>query len=590
MGNSKRSKRKNEHDLIENNPHKSRKHHTSRYRNDSIESRGTWHKHHCRRSRGRESSVSHPKKSSKTDLSKELSDTTEDNYVKTRQRTRHSHHYKRFSDDEDDDGKRNKSSQRHSSRREHRHRHSSSETYRRSVSKVRHKTHATKQHSSRSYRDRSNSVQKNHKRIQSDESMFRSRSRSYNRKPFSKDTEQTKDFKKKERSQSKEAVKPVAKPVKKSKWDVSVAEMSDIDGKIGLLAVDPGRRLHIGNLPSDTVDVSLVQFLNGALLAAAGVDFTTAALTGFFPVSRVQLVAQQNYALIDLRTVADVNCSLQLNGIQFNGQALKISRLSDVVLPPPPEKPRGFDHIPGTSKTGMDVKVYVTDLPVTVTDDELRIICSRYGVVRSAALMKDLKTGQSMGCGVIEFDTAANANAAVKALDRKPMGFKIPRFHKGLMLPGLSRLTDKGERVTHTSSIVTELPTSVTYKIFSNALIGSQVKAARQEGAKPSMVVQLLNAVFPEDLIKDEDYNSIMEDMKNEASQYGTLVNVVIPRPPEDLSFRPGVGKVFLHFSDITAARKAQAELNGRRYEQRRTICAAFYNLERFLDGKYTLV
>jgi hypothetical protein len=55
------------------------------------------------------------------------------------------------------------------------------------------------------------------------------------------------------------------------------------------------------------------------------------------------------------------------------------------------------------------------------------------------------------------------------------MGFKIPRFHKGLMLPGLSRLTDKGERVTHTSSIVTELPTSVTYKIFSNALIGSQV-------------------------------------------------------------------------------------------------------------------
>jgi hypothetical protein len=40
---------------------------------------------------------------------------------------------------------------------------------------------------------------------------------------------------------------------------------------------------------TDTVDVSLVQFLNGALLAAAGVDFTTAALTGFFPVSRVQV-------------------------------------------------------------------------------------------------------------------------------------------------------------------------------------------------------------------------------------------------------------------------------------------------------------
>jgi hypothetical protein len=236
MGHSKRNKRKNEHDLLESNSYRTRKYHTSRYRNDSIESRGTWHKHHSRRSRGRDSSVSHSKKFSKTDLNKELSDSTEDNYLKSRPYNKHSHHYKGFSDDEDEDGKRNKSPQRHSSWRENRRRRSSSETYRRSVSKVRHKNNATKQYSSRSYRDRSHSTQTNHKRNKSNESVFRSRSRSYSRKTFSKETEKTKDSKKKERSKSKEAVKPVVKPVKKSKWDVSVAEMSDIDGKIGLVS------------------------------------------------------------------------------------------------------------------------------------------------------------------------------------------------------------------------------------------------------------------------------------------------------------------------------------------------------------------
>ena len=401
------------------------------------------------------------------------------------------------------------------------------------------------------------------------------------------------DVKKQEKSKEnlkESSAQEVAKPVKKSKWDVPISASADLDGKIGLLAIDPNKRLYITNLPPDIMDSSLVQFLNGALIAASGVDFTTAALTGFFPVSKVQLIADQHYALVDLRTSADVNVCLQLDGILFNGHALKISRSTDVILPRPPEDVRASESSNGVNRGASDVKVYVTDLPVTVTDQELRAICSRYGGVRSVALMKDLKTAQSMGCGVVEFDSPASANAAVKALDRKPMGLKIPRFHKGLMLPGLSRFSETGERLAHTSAIVTELPTSVTYKIFSNAIVGAQVRASRQEGAKPSLVVQLLNAVFPEDLIKDDEYKAIVEDMRNEASQYGTLINVVIPRPPEDLSFKPGVGKVFMHFSDITAARRAQAELNGRRYDQRRTICAAFYSLDRFLQGKYTLV
>lgn len=54
--------------------------------------------------------------------------------------------------------------------------------------------------------------------------------------------------------------------------------------------------------------------------------------------------------------------------------------------------------------------------------------------------------------------------------------------------------------------------------------------------------------------INDEEYDCILKDMKEEALQFGTLLEVKIPRPLSDLSFQEGVGKVFLqHFLFCTS-------------------------------------
>lgn len=97
-------------------------------------------------------------------------------------------------------------------------------------------------------------------------------------------------------------------------------------------------------------------------------------------------------------------------------------------------------------------------------------------------------------------------------LDRQQIDGHTPRFSKGPLIPAGGKLSnDPNESMNgtmvnqqqplQTSSIVTELHTSMTYKILSNAIVGAQVKAARQQGAIPSQVVQLLNTVFPEDLV-----------------------------------------------------------------------------------------
>lgn len=50
--------------------------------------------------------------------------------------------------------------------------------------------------------------------------------------------------------------------------------------------------------------------------------------------------------------------------------------------------------------------------------------------------------------------------------------------------------------------------------------------------------------------VKDEEYQQIMNDVREEAKQFGALNDVVIPRPDPDLMHKEGVGKVrYIHQS-----------------------------------------
>lgn len=62
--------------------------------------------------------------------------------------------------------------------------------------------------------------------------------------------------------------------------------------------------------------------------------------------------------------------------------------------------------------------------------------------------------------------------------------------------------------------------------------------------AQPSTVVQLLNMVSPEELLDDEEYEDILEDVKSECRKFGTIVDIVIPRPTPEVPHSPAIGKV----------------------------------------------
>jgi splicing factor U2AF 65 kDa subunit len=61
-------------------------------------------------------------------------------------------------------------------------------------------------------------------------------------------------------------------------------------------------------------------------------------------------------------------------------------------------------------------------------------------------------------------------------------------------------------------------------------------------------VLCLLNMVTPDELKDEEEYEDILEDIREECNKYGVVRSLEIPRPIEGIDV-PGCGKVlFLYF------------------------------------------
>jgi len=97
----------------------------------------------------------------------------------------------------------------------------------------------------------------------------------------------------------------------------------------------------------------------------------------------------------------------------------------------------------------------------------------------------------------------------------------------------------------------------------------------------PTRVVQLKNMLTTDDLESEEDYNEVLEETKEECSEFGALRNIVIPRT--------GVGatKIFLEYQTIEDAAKAIKALAGRTFDGR-TIDAAYMDEAKYQNQDYS--
>jgi len=67
----------------------------------------------------------------------------------------------------------------------------------------------------------------------------------------------------------------------------------------------------------------------------------------------------------------------------------------------------------------MATKLFVGKLSYDTTDDSLNALFAQYGTVESAQVIKDRDSGMSKGFAFVEMKEAAEAQAAIAAIDGK---------------------------------------------------------------------------------------------------------------------------------------------------------------------------
>lgn len=101
------------------------------------------------------------------------------------------------------------------------------------------------------------------------------------------------------------------------------------------------------------------------------------------------------------------------------------------------------------------------------------------------------------------------------------------------------------------------------------------------QGMETGRVLQLLNMVTVDELLDNDDYEEILEDVGEECGKYGRVLSLKIPRPSGGSRQQPGVGKIFVKFDTEQSATSALKALAGRKFSDR-TVVVSYFGEENF--------
>ncbi|XP_023378575.1 splicing factor U2AF 65 kDa subunit isoform X10 [Pteropus vampyrus] len=269
------------------------------------------------------------------------------------------------------------------------------------------------------------------------------------------------------------------------------------------------------------------------------------------PVLAVQINQDKNFAFLEFRSVDETTQAMAFDGIIFQGQSLKIRRPHDYQpLPGMSENPSVY--VPGVVSTVVPDsahKLFIGGLPNYLNDDQVKELLTSFGPLKAFNLVKDSATGLSKGYAFCEYVDINVTDQAIAGLN-------------GMQLGDKKLLVQRASVGAKNATLSTINQTPVTLQV--PGLMSSQV----QMGGHPTEVLCLMNMVLPEELLDDEEYEEIVEDVRDECSKYGLVKSIEIPRPVDGVEV-PGCGKIFVEFTSVFDCQKAMQGLTGRKFANR---------------------
>ncbi|CAG8527242.1 9748_t:CDS:10 [Paraglomus brasilianum] len=316
------------------------------------------------------------------------------------------------------------------------------------------------------------------------------------------------------------------------------------------------RRLYVGNIPYGIDEAGLSEFFNSTMLQ---LNITTAPGN---PVIAVQINHDKNYAFVEFRAPEEATAAMAFDGITFQGQSLKIRRPKDYQPPPGQSLEPPPIHVPGVVSTNVPDspnKIFIGGLPTYLNDEQVMELLKSFGELRAFNLVKDSVTGVSKGFAFCEYVDPNVTDLACKGLNNMELG------DRKLVVQRASVGSAKN------TTVATTLPPSLL------------IPAGNGE-MQPTRVLQLLNMVTPEELVEDEEFEDIYEDVREECSKFGKVYDIKIPRPVQGNT--SGVGKIFVRYETIESAGAALRALAGRKFAER-TVLTSYIDEEKYVADDF---
>ncbi|CAI9581726.1 unnamed protein product [Staurois parvus] len=313
---------------------------------------------------------------------------------------------------------------------------------------------------------------------------------------------------------------------------------------VGSQMTRQARRLYVGNIPFGITEEAMMDFFNaqmhlGGLTQAPG-----------NPVLAVQINQDKNFAFLEFRSVDETTQAMAFDGIIFQGQPLKIRRPHDYQpLPGMSENPSVY--VPGVVSTVVPDsahKLFIGGLPNYLNDDQVTMASLSLWVKELLTSFGPLKAF-NLGYAFCEYVDINVTDQAIAGLN-------------GMQLGDKKLLVQRASVGAKNATLSTINQTPVTLQV--PGLMSSQV----QMGGHPTEVLCLMNMVLPEELLDDEEYEEIVEDVRDECSKYGIVKSIEIPRPVDGVEV-PGCGKIFVEFTSVYDCQKAMQGLTGRKFANR---------------------
>jgi splicing factor U2AF subunit len=363
---------------------------------------------------------------------------------------------------------------------------------------------------------------------------------------------------------------PRQQPMDPTKLQAFMNQPGDQVTSAGLKASNSrqAKRLVVSNIPPDTTEDSILSFFNLQLNGLNVIETTD-------PCILCQFASDRSFAILEFRNASEATVALAMDGIsmeaedQANGagdgaaRGLQIRRPKDYVMPAIPEEMAYDSDVVSNVVPDTINKLCITNIPSFLTEEQIIDLLTAFGKPKSFILVKDRSTEESRGIAFTEYAEPGPANqGALETLNGMDVGGKTLKVTKASIGP----------------TQVANFDVGIT------AISGLASQAAGE--IETSNVVQLLNMVTAEELMDNDDYEEIREDVMDECGKFGTIKEVKIPRPTGGSRQSAGVGKIFVKFEATESATKALTSLAGRKFADR-TVVTTYFPEENFDVGAW---